>query len=135
MKKINVVVGLILLTLLVMGCSKEIEIEEEGMVFWRKEVVEQELPVAKLFTGRGDTVTNSFYLRKGFYKITGEYKGDSNFIVYLVDTAGNKNLIFNQVDDYNGVKGETVRYSGQYRLSVRAQGYDSAGSWSIKLER
>ncbi|MBI2575088.1 hypothetical protein HYV82_04340 [Candidatus Woesearchaeota archaeon] len=89
----------------------------------------------KEFNGVGDKVTDAFYLSKGFTKITSHYHGNSNFIVHLIDEDGDRESIHNEIRDYDGETAVTIRTAGNYRLEVKAQGWDSAGSWSIKLEQ
>ena len=95
----------------------------------------KKISLIKEFEGIGDRVTDSFYLNKGFTKVTSTYDGNSNFIVYLIDKDGNKENIHNEIGSYDGEKALTIRPAENYRLEIKAQGWDSAGSWTIKLEQ
>ncbi len=86
----------------------------------------------QIFEGTQDTVTDPFYLEKGFVKITGHYIGDSNFAVYLIGDG--KRLIFNEINSYDGKVAEIVG-GGYYRLEVRAASWNSRVAWSITLEQ
>ena len=65
----------------------------------------------KEFTGSGDKVTDSFYLKTGFTKITATYTGGSNFITYLVNEAGTQMNIHNEIGEYSGELGTTINSS------------------------
>ncbi len=91
-------------------------------------------PVKEL-SGTGDKVTDPFYLAAGFAKVTGTYKGTSNFIVHLIDEDGNDDYLFNEIGSYTGETAITIGTAGNYRLEVQAQGWNSVGSWTVKFEQ
>lgn len=65
---------------------------------------------------------------EGFHTATGEYGGDSNFAVWLIDDDGqNEDLLFNEIGSFEGET--TINYSGLGYIRVQA-----TGSWRIDVE-
>ncbi len=79
------------------------------------------------FAGQGQNVSRMFYLEKGKYTFGAEYKGDDNFIVYLVDDRGNySSRLVNVIGDYSDKFSVDIVIPGNYLFYV-----DGMGIWKI----
>ncbi len=88
--------------------------------------------VTREFTisGTGKDVSKPFFLRKGKAIINIDYKGESNFIVYLLDADANfVGLLANQVGSWEGALAFRVPRDGKYIIDVTA-----TGTWNIKIQ-
>ncbi|WP_049896561.1 hypothetical protein [Natrialba chahannaoensis] len=82
------------------------------------------------FSDAGSTVTDEFELEDGVTIVESVHDGDSNFIVDLVPTTGNRaELLVNTIGAYTGATG-LIAAAGQYLLDV-----DADGSWEIEIQQ
>ena len=91
------------------------------------------VPPAPNFAGTGDDVVN-FDLTPGDKTWAITHNGSSNFIVYLHDDAGNRDLLVNEIGEYNGTVlvpvGDDSFFDnspGPATLEVKAD-----GAWTIR---
>ena len=84
--------------------------------------------VYKKVTGKGDDVISDISVGDGIYKVHFTNSGSSNFIVWIHDYDGDKDLAVNEIGKYDGY----VYLSGQgpYMFEI-----ESSGSWSYTIER
>lgn len=65
---------------------------------------------------------------EGFHTCSGEYNGDGNFAVWLLDDVGHEeDLLFNEIGEFEGET--TINYTGMGYIRVEA-----TGSWRIHVE-
>lgn len=65
---------------------------------------------------------------EGFHRVHGEYQGDSNFAVWLLDDTGDEeDLLFNEIGEFEGET--TMNYTGLGYIRVEA-----TGPWQIDVE-
>lgn len=65
---------------------------------------------------------------EGFHRVRGEYNGDSNFAVWLLDDTGDEeDLLFNEIGEFEGET--TTDYEGLGYIRVEA-----TGPWQIDVE-
>lgn len=80
-------------------------------------------------SGSGDSATEMISLDGGFVVFEGTYKGSSNFIVQLMDEAGNDiELLINEIGSYNGKTMAIINTPGKYYLNVKA-----SSSWNFSI--
>ena len=95
----------------------------------------------KTFSGNTDTVTDPIYLKEGLAIFKLKYLGKSNFIVYIIDEAGDKSYFVSEIGNYDATKSEKISKEGYYRLEVEigtsytGSGFSSNADWSITLEQ
>ncbi len=90
-------------------------------------------PVAELivleFSGHGNEATQPFRLDSGLIRCSYTHDGESNFIVYLLDSQGDAvALLANEIGACEGSSADSIRNAGDYLLSV-----DGDGNWTITL--
>lgn len=79
-------------------------------------------------SGYGDSAISDIKVGSGLYTINLTHNGSSNFIVHLYDESGDKELLVNEIGDYNG----TVLLIGEspYILNIKAD-----GEWSYTINK
>jgi len=81
-------------------------------------------------SGIGKDVSKPFFLKKGKAVINMDYKGESNFIVKLLDNDANLvSLLANQIGSWNGATAIRVPRDGEYIVDVTA-----TGTWNIRIQ-
>jgi hypothetical protein len=85
---------------------------------------------AKLeFSGDGDEATDLFTLNAGLVRAKYTHNGESNFMVDVLDGAGNRaGYVANEIGACDGSSAFHVDRPGQYLLKIMAD-----GQWSIEL--
>lgn len=84
----------------------------------------------RTFTGIGQQVSPFIKLDKGLVTFKLKHAGESNFAVLLIDKKGNrKELLVNEIGDFDGSKAVGVSKSDLYLLDVSAD-----GEWLIIIE-
>jgi hypothetical protein len=82
------------------------------------------------FKGNGSDYTEKIQLGQGLTYVNYQYTGESNFIVWLLDSNGKEvELIANEIGSTSGKKAFSVE-PGAYLFNVEAE-----GSWSITVEQ
>ncbi len=82
------------------------------------------------FEGDETSATRQFKLLDGLCRIKLKHRGDSNFIVTLLDEEGRPvGGIVNVIGNYEGSQAVKIKSTGTYIFDVRA-----GGPWSIELE-
>lgn len=77
--------------------------------------------------GYGNLLTNPIYLSEALTVFTMSYLGNSNFIVWLIDSSGQQvELLINEIGRGSGSISVYISEEGPYRLDVAAD-----GEWSI----
>lgn len=85
------------------------------------------------FKGSDNQITDKFWLDKGLVIFKNKYRGESNFIVDLIDENGNNvDLVANTIGDSDTSGLATIRNAGYYRLEVTAW---PGSSWEINVEQ
>lgn len=80
-------------------------------------------------SGNGKEATDFFNLERGLVKFTLTHDGDSNFIVWLMDSKGNReDLLVNEIGGFEGSKAIGISSSGVYLLDIAAD-----GNWRIEM--
>ena len=80
------------------------------------------------FEGDGATVTDAFTLEGGVTIVEAVHDGESNFVVELVPTDGDRrHLLVNVIGDFDGAAGVLVDDS-EYLLDV-----DADGAWALEV--
>ena len=97
-------------------------------------VITQPLPhvtdFSFFFDGDGTSATKQFKLLDGLCKIKLKHRGESNFIVRLLDEQGKvADLVVNKIGDYDGSQALKIAKTGTYIFDVVA-----GGPWSIEVE-
>ena len=83
-----------------------------------------------VLSGIGKEATELFSIEGGLTKFTLTNKGSSNFIVWLLDSSGNRiDLIVNEIGNFEGTKSFGLK-QGNYLLDI-----SSEGVWDIKIEQ
>ena len=86
--------------------------------------------VPKTLKGKGQQVSEVFYLDKGLARFEMTHDGDSNFAVWLLDNEGDKvDLLVNEIGEFDGSKAVSISKGGIYLLSISAD-----GNWEISIE-
>ena len=94
----------------------------------KEEVIKIEPIVLK---GTGQQATEKFRLETGLSVFKMTHSGNSNFIVYLLDTEGNKvELLVNKIGVFNGSKAIKINKAGDYLLDITA-----GGQWTVNIEQ
>ena len=87
-------------------------------------------PVSLEFSGRGDEATQLFRLDTGLMRCNYTHVGESNFIVWLLDSQGNMVAgVANEIGSCEGSSAESIRSNGDYLLAVTAD-----GDWTFRCE-
>lgn len=82
-------------------------------------------------SGKGDSATDTFYLKPGIAGFESTYRGDSNFIVHLLNSQGDQEKsIANAIGTYNGKTLVFIEAEGEFMLNV-----ESSGSWEINIDQ
>jgi len=95
-------------------------------------------PAPIRFSGRGDTVTDTFHLTEGLATFEFRHTGRSNFIAWLYDTGGNRvDLLVNVIGSYSGTAVVGVRAGalwgakpGLHLLEIKAD-----GAWEVTIRQ
>ncbi|MGN0517091.1 MAG: hypothetical protein ACI4II_00020 [Acutalibacteraceae bacterium] len=79
-------------------------------------------------SGHGDSAISDIKTGSGLYTIHFKHDGNSNFIVYLYDDKNEKDIIINEIGNYDG----TVLLTGDnpYMLNIKAD-----GNWSYTIDK
>jgi hypothetical protein len=86
--------------------------------------------VPKTLKGKGQQVSELFYLDKGLARFEMIHDGDSNFAILLLDDEGNNvDLLVNEIGEFDGSKAVGITKSGIYLLDISAD-----GNWEISIE-
>lgn len=91
----------------------------------------QDAPATREFSGTGATATAQFTLPRGLARFQMTHEGESNFIVYLLNSEGNEVdvSLVNEIGPFNGSQAVRVPEAGTYLLDV-----DADGPWTIRVE-
>lgn len=83
-------------------------------------------------SGTGQTATEKFTLQSGLAVFKMTHSGSSNFIVVLLDSAGNEvdYSLVNEIGAFNGSKAVQIPDSGEYLLDIQA-----GGAWTVTIEQ
>jgi metal-responsive CopG/Arc/MetJ family transcriptional regulator len=85
-------------------------------------------PVPRDFSGNTQTVSDYFTIGSGLATFEMNHTGDSNFIVSLLDSSGNRiETLTNEIGAFNGSKATRIPSTGVYILDIAAN-----GPWTIK---
>ena len=83
------------------------------------------------FQGTGTKATAKFNLKESLAVINADHNGDSNFIVYLLNTStGTKIYLINEIGLFDGKAATSIPTDGEYLLNV-----DADGTWNINIEQ
>jgi len=86
--------------------------------------------VPKTLKGKGQQVSELFYLDKGLARFEMTHDGDSNFAIWLLDDEGNNvDLLVNKIGEFDGSKAVGISKGGIYLLDISAD-----GNWEISIE-
>ena len=89
----------------------------------------QSVPIS--FSGKGQQVSQFITLNPGLTRFEMTHDGESNFIVWLLDSNGNNvDLLVNEVGAFDGSKATGIKYSGIYCLNIAAD-----GNWKIDVSQ
>ncbi|MDQ2655092.1 MAG: hypothetical protein M3Z20_18835 [Chloroflexota bacterium] len=77
-------------------------------------------------SGESDTVSDPVELAAGIYRVQAQYRGDSNFAVWVRMANGDSDLLFNEIDSYSGEATFQVDASTTVLFEVTG-----IGSWEI----
>lgn len=93
-------------------------------------VAEDDFKMQK-FSGKGTSATNRIELPQGVYVVKSLARGDSNFIVKLVNKDdGDYEPIVNEIGNYDGSSTVIIDSAGVYILDVVAD-----GEWTIEVTK
>ncbi len=79
-------------------------------------------------SGYGDDVISDITVGDGIYRVHFSHSGHSNFIVKSYDTSNDKELLINEIGNYNGYV--LLLGNSPYAFEITAD-----GSWSYTIER
>ncbi len=83
------------------------------------------------FSGTGQKATSLFSLNSGLAVFQMTHTGQSNFIVYLLDGAGDLvDVLVNEIGSFDGSKAAQAPTTGNYILDISAD-----GNWEITIEQ
>ena len=92
----------------------------------------QSVPVS--FRGMGPQVSQFFTLNPGLATFNMTHNGKNNFIIWLLDSKGNKiDLLVNETGIFDGSKATGIKDSGIYCLDIYA--VDADGNWKIDISQ
>ncbi|PEU16115.1 hypothetical protein [Bacillus sp. AFS019443] len=82
-------------------------------------------------SGHGTTSSDPIQLKKGFaiLEVTNS-NSDSNFIVQLQNQSGKKDMIFNEIGNYQGKSIVEIPTSGEYYLDIQTD-----GDWNFTISQ
>ena len=86
------------------------------------------LEIYELVSGNGDDVISDIEVGDGLYRVHFENSGSRNFVVWVYDSTGDRDLAVNEIG----------KYSGDYLLLGSAPfvfEIESSGKWSYQIER
>jgi len=107
---------------------KEKELQEEKKEDSIQKELEEKRPI--ILSGFGQEASEKFVLEKGLVKFSLIYKGQHNFIVWLLDNNGKKvELLVNTTGYFNGSKAIGIDKAGIYLLDILADEY-----WTIIID-
>jgi hypothetical protein len=82
------------------------------------------------FSGKGQQVSDFFYLDAGLVRFEMTHDGDSNFAIWLLDEDGDYvDLLVNEIGEFEGSKAVGITKSGIYLLDISADGV-----WEVSIE-
>jgi len=88
-------------------------------------------PSTRTFRGTGPRATSLFKLSRGSYTFSWSGRGDSNFIVWLLDKNGNRvDLVCNKIGATKGSKRVRITSTSQYIMDI-----DADAGWTIRAKR
>jgi len=103
------------------------EVTEEEAV---EEVEPKEETEPFKISGVGQKATEKFTLKEGLAVFKMIHSGSHNFIVWLLDSEGNKiEVLVNEIGPFDGSKAVKIPEDGVYLLDVNAD-----GSWTVSIE-
>ncbi|OCA86219.1 MULTISPECIES: hypothetical protein [unclassified Bacillus (in: firmicutes)] len=103
--------------------------EAEAAELAAKEKIYEESKIK--LSGSGDESTDMINLQAGFAVFEGNYTGGSNFIVKLMDEAGNNvELLVNEIGSYKGKTFAMINTTGNYYLDIKA-----SGNWNFSISQ
>ena len=82
----------------------------------------------KTVNGRGDDVVSNITVGDGVYRVHFKHSGSSNFIVKSYDATGDRELLINDIGNYDGY----ILLTGVSPFSIEIK---ADGSWSYTVER
>jgi hypothetical protein len=92
----------------------------------------QSVPVS--FSGMGPQVSQFFTLNPGLATFKTKHNGENNFIIWLLDSKGNKiDLLVNETGKFDGSKATDIKDGGIYCLDIDA--VDADGNWKIYISQ
>ena len=97
-----------------------------------KENVPQ-VPATQIINGYGRSISDRFYLNKGFTIFRFEHKSGDNFIAYLIYPDGETTNIANDLEDSESSSSKTITTAGYYRIEVGPA--PEGASWTITIEQ
>ncbi len=136
-KIILIVVGIIVVVgVLSPKTTPSVVVQDKNVIYPSSTPVSTKMETLAL-TGTGAEATKLFVLQSGLRRFTLKYDGASNFIVKLLDEQGNPaggaygldSLLVNEIGSYSGSKAVQIKETGNYLLSVEAE-----GKWTIVIE-
>lgn len=83
------------------------------------------------FSGTGPQATEQFDLSAGLARFELVHQGESNFIVYLLDEAGEEDLILSEIGPVDASQALQVPEGGTYLVNVES----ADGSWTIRVQQ
>lgn len=99
-----------------------------GKIISFQESYLKSVPIA--LKGAGDTATDMFSLNQGYAIVKASHTGSSNFILHLLDQAGKKISLVNEIGNYDGSTFALIKNEGKHLLNVKAD-----GPWSIEVSQ
>lgn len=82
------------------------------------------------YSGRGDQITKPFGYRAGKYKLEFNYRGGTNFIVWMHTRRGQRELLVNIIDGLKGFNCVRLKKDDEVWFEV-----DTGGNWSMTFEQ
>ena len=112
----------------VLSFSKGEKLKEEEGKDTKQEGLEEKRPI--ILFGFGQEASEKFVLEKGLVRFNLVYKGQHNFIVWLLDNTGKKiELLVNTIGYFHGSKAIGINETGIYLLDISADEY-----WTIIID-
>ena len=92
-----------------------------------------------VFTGTGDTITESFAVMPGTLRFSAVHEGTGNFAVWIYGPQGSMDLPFNEIGYYEGQHVVSVSRTGDFGIGI----YEGAaflevtadGPWRIEVSQ
>lgn len=82
------------------------------------------------YSGRGDQMTKPFGYRAGNYCLKFNYRGGTNFIVWMYTRKGQKDLLVNIIGGHKGQACLRLEHDDEVFFVV-----DTGGNWDMTFER